>query len=172
MSRDSNPNLENFSRNSVSISILRKIASESWPFLLIGYPFIFKLGLNETGLGFAYAISGFSHFISYSILFKCKFNEYKIFNLRFLFIKDGKCILLASKGFWIGLYASMVANLTFALGHTLSNDAFFFNYRNEIQFRSGSYFIGKNSGYCSWGALIGYKCVREGRALPGDGYNH
>lgn len=124
--------------------------------LAIGYPFIFNLGLNETGLGFAYAISGFSHYISYLILFKCKFNEYKIFNLGSLFIKDGKCILLASKGFWIGLYAfielgnvlantilvgrsdnaggddalsalqpalqyaSMVANLTFALGHTLT----------------------------------------------------
>ncbi|MBS0351551.1 MAG: hypothetical protein JSR33_10290, partial [Proteobacteria bacterium] len=124
--------------------------------LAIGYPFIFKLGLNETGLGSAYAISGFSHFISYSILFKYKFADYKIFDFRSLCKKDGKCALLASKGFWIGLYAfvelgnvlantiligrsnnandddalsalqpalqyaSIVANLTFALGHSLT----------------------------------------------------
>ena len=74
--------------------------------LLLGYPLTFTLGLKETGLGIAYSVAASAHFLSYLVLFRKKFGEYDFLKLdRSLWMRDGECLFLARKGFWIGLYA-------------------------------------------------------------------
>lgn len=74
--------------------------------LLLGYPLTFTLGLKETGLGIAYSVAASAHFLSYLVLFRKKFREYDLLKLdRSLWRRDGECLFLARKGFWIGVYA-------------------------------------------------------------------